>query len=79
VVGVIASLAVYFSLHTLFDTTRLVNTGPFHLELPVFSTWDPLAFALTAVALALMFWRRWSPLRTLAMCAALGLVATMRG
>ena len=79
VVGVIASLAVYFSLHTLFDTTRFVNAGPFHFELPELSTWDPLAFALTAVALALMFWRGWSPLRTLGLCAALGLVATLLG
>jgi chromate transporter len=77
VVGVIASLAVYFSLHTLFDTTRLVDAGPLHLELPVLTTWDPLAFALTAVALALMFWRDWSPLRTLGVCAALGLLATL--
>jgi chromate transporter len=43
----------------------------------VLSTWDPLAFALTGVALALMFWRNWSPLRTLGVCAALGLVATL--
>jgi len=77
VVGVIASLAVYFSLHTLFDTTRLVDAGPFRFEIPVLSTWDPLAFALTAVALALMFWRGWSPLCTLGVCAALGLVATL--
>jgi chromate transporter len=77
VVGVIASLAFYFSLHTLFDTTRLVDAGPLHLELPVLTTWDPLAFALTATALALMFWRDWSPLRTLGVCAALGLLATL--
>ena len=79
VVGVIASLAVFFSLHTLFGNTRLVNAGPFHLELPVLPAWDPLAFALTTVALALMFWRGWSPLRTLGICAALGLVATLLG
>ena len=77
VVDVIASLALYFSLHTLFDTTRLVDTGPLHLELPVLSTWDPLAFTLTAVALALMFWRHWSALRTLGVCAVLGLVASL--
>ena len=77
VVGVIASLAVYFGLHTLFDTTRLVDAGPLHLELPVLSTWDPLAFALTAAALALMFWRGWSPLRTLGVCAALGFAASL--
>jgi chromate transporter len=77
VVGVIASLAVYFSLHTLFGDTQLHDQGPLHFEVPVLSTWDPLAFALTAVALGLMFWRNWSPLRTLGVCAALGLVAIL--
>ena len=77
VVGVIASLAVYFALHTLFDATRLVDSGPFHFELPVLTSWDPLAFAITAVALALMFGRAWTPLRTLGVCALVGLVATL--
>ena len=70
-VGVIASLAVYFALHTLFDHPP-DRHGPLHLELPVLATWDPVAFALTAVALALIFWRKWSPLRTLGLCALLG-------
>jgi chromate transporter len=77
VVGVIASLAVYFALHTLFDDTHLIDAGPFHFEVPVLSAWDPLAFTLTGLALALMFWRNWSPLRTMAVCAALGLFATL--
>jgi chromate transporter len=77
VVGVIASLAVYFSLHTLFDDTTAVDTGPFHFEVPVWSSWDPLAFTLTGVALVLMFRARWTPLRTLGACAAAGLVVTL--
>jgi chromate transporter len=77
VVGVIGSLAVYFGLHTLFDATRHINAGPVHLELPVLSSWDPLAFALTGVALMLMFWRHWTPLRTLGLSAAIGLVVTL--
>lgn len=77
VVGVIASLAAYFSLHTLFDETTAVDEGPFHFEVPVWASWDPLAFTLTGVALALMFWRRWTPLRTLGACAVLGLAATV--
>ena len=77
VVGVIASLAVYFSLHTLFDATRTLEAGPVHLEVPVPGSADPLAIALTLVALALIFWRGWSPLRTLGACAVLGLVATL--
>jgi chromate transporter len=75
VVGVIANLAVFFALHTLFDDTREVGTGPLHLDLPVLSSWDPLAFAITGIALVAMFWRGWSPLRTLGLCAALGLGA----
>jgi chromate transporter len=72
VVGVIANLAAYFALHTLFSTTVDFNAGPLHLELPVLTSWNPIAFALTGVALALIFWRRWSPLRTLGVCALLG-------
>jgi len=79
VVGVIASLAVYFSLHTLFDDTTAVDAGPLQLEIPVWTSWDPLAFVLTGVALALMFWRHWTPLQTLGACAALGLAATLVG
>ena len=77
VVGVIASLAVFFSLHTLFERSAQHALGPFHVELPVWSTWDPLAFALVSVALVLMFWRKWSPLRTLGVCAVLGLAVTL--
>jgi chromate transporter len=79
VVGVIASLALYFALHTLFDETFTADVGPLSPELPVLSTWDPLAFALTALALVLMFWRGWSALRTLGACAAIGAVAGLIG
>jgi chromate transporter len=73
VVGVIANLAVFFALHTLFDRSREVEAGPVRLDLPVLSTWDPVAFAITGVALAIMFWRGWGPMRTLGLCALLGL------
>jgi len=74
VVGVIANLAYFFALHNLFDAAHDIDAGPLHLDLPVLSSWDPVAFAITAVALAAMFWRGWSPLRTLGLCALLGLV-----
>jgi chromate transporter len=77
VVGVIASLAVFFALHTLFEETRSVDAGPVHLVLPVLSSWDPLAFALTGLGLVLMLGRGWSPLRTLGLCAVLGLAVTI--
>lgn len=76
VVGVIANLALYFALHTLFDATRLVSSGPFELTVPVLSSYDVVAFGITAVALLVMFARGWSPLRTIGLCATLGLLAS---
>lgn len=76
VVGVIASLALYFSLHTLFAQTTGVEAGPFRFEIPVWSSWDPLAVTITGIALLLMFWRKWSAMRTLGVCAVIGLAAS---
>ncbi|WP_312855870.1 chromate efflux transporter [Nocardioides stalactiti] len=79
VVGVIANLAVFFALHTLFDRSREVGDGPVDLDVPVLSSWDPLAFGITGIALLAIFWRGWSPLRTLGLCAALGVVGYALG
>lgn len=50
VVGVIASLAVYFGLHTLFTDTDTVQRGVASLELPVVAGVDWIAVAIAAVA-----------------------------
>jgi len=73
VVGVIANLAAFFALHTLFDETRHVSAGILQVDVPVLSSADPVAFVITAVALVLMLGRGWSPLRTLGLCALLGI------
>jgi chromate transporter len=74
VVGVIANLAVYFALHTLFDDSRRVEAGPLSLELPVLTSVDLASVGLTVLALVLIFRLRWSPLRTLGACAVAGLL-----
>jgi chromate transporter len=74
---VIANLAVFFALHNLFDRSRQITWGPIDLDLPVLSSWDPVAFAITAVALVRIFGRKWSTMRTLGVCAILGLVSTL--
>lgn len=74
VVGVIANLAVFFALHNLFDAQREVGAGPVALDVPVLASWDPVAFGITAVALVGMFRLGWSPLRTIGVCALLGLL-----
>lgn len=72
VVGVIANLAVYFSLHTLFAGTSTVTAGPLHLELPDLGTVRPVSVVIAVVAGVLIFRLRWSVLRTLGVCALLG-------
>jgi chromate transporter len=79
VVGVIANLALFFALHTLFDDTRRVSGGPVHLLVPELSSVDPVAVGIAATAAVLLFRFRWSVLRTLGVCAALGLVAGLTG
>ncbi|NYE36205.1 chromate transporter [Nocardioides cavernae] len=74
VVGVIASLAVLFALHTLFDETRQLVAGPLDVEYPLLGSVSWPALAITALGCALVFWRRWSVLRTLGACAAAGIV-----
>jgi chromate transporter len=74
VVGVIANLAVYFALHTLFAGTLVVQRGPLTVQLPRLETLQMSSLAITALAMALVFWRRWSVLKTLGACALAGIV-----
>ena len=79
VVGVIANLALWFAVHTLFAGSRTVSSGPVRLTLPDTGTlrWVPLGIAVLA-ALA-MFRLRWSIPHVLAACAGLGLLAAAVG
>ena len=74
VVGVIANLAVFFTLHTLFAATTVLHRGPVRLEVPRLDTLQLPALGLTALALLLVFGLRWSVLRTLGVCALAGVV-----
>ncbi len=75
VVGVIANLAVYFALHTLFAVTTTVAAGPLHLELPEPGSVRWVQVAIAVAAAVMIFRLRWSVLRTLGACALVGLVA----
>jgi chromate transporter len=79
VVGVIANLALYFAVHTLFSRTTTLEAGPFSLLAPVWSSYVWESLAITVVALVLVLWLRWSVFRTLGICAALGLALTLLG
>jgi chromate transporter len=77
VVGVIANLALYFALHTLFGDTRALDAGPLALEVPVLETLRPVSLVIAAAAAVMIFALRWSVLRTLAACALLGVAGEL--
>jgi chromate transporter len=79
VVGVIANLAVYFALHTLFAETDVHRLGPVRLEVPEFASLHLVAACIAGIAAVLIFRLRWSVLRTLGVAAALGLLAGVAG
>jgi chromate transporter len=79
VVGVIANLGVYFAVHTLFGETSSVDRFGLSMELPDLATVRPVALAIAVVAAVLVFRLKWSVLRTLGVCALLGLAAGLAG
>jgi chromate transporter len=79
VVGVIADLAVYFAVHTLFDETHRFTAGPFLFDVPRPESLQPAALALTALGCFLVLGRRWGVLRTLGACALAGIVISLAG
>ena len=73
VVGVIANLAVFFAVHTLFgvvDDGR--DFGWVQLDVPDWSTLSPRALLVGALAFWLLFRRKVSVLWTLGTCAVVG-------
>jgi chromate transporter len=74
VVGVIANLALYFALHTLFSTTEQHTWGPIRAALPIPGTVALSAVMITALGFLMIFRLRWSVLRTLGVCALAGVV-----
>jgi chromate transporter len=79
VVGVIANLGVYFAVHTLFGDTRQVGWSVLSLEVPVVGTVRWVALAIAVLAAVLLFRLKWSVLRTLGVCALVGLAAGLAG
>ena len=79
VVGVIANLSYYFAIHTLWRDTSALDAGPVHLTVPDLGTLRPVSATIAVVAAVLTFRLKWSVLRVLGVCAALGLVAAFAG
>ena len=77
----IANLGVYFAVHTLFAETAAGRAGRLlALEVPDLGTAARrCALGIAVVAAVLLFRLRWSVLRTLGVCALLGLAAGLAG
>jgi chromate transporter len=73
VVGVILNLSLWFGLHYLFGTVRDVQVGPIGLDLPLWSSADPLAMLLSAAALIALLKFKLSVPLVIAACAVAGL------
>ena len=74
VVGVIANLAVWFALHTLFNTTVPVRAAPLSFDAPVLSSVDPWAVLLSVVAAIALLRLRLNVPQTLGICAGASVV-----
>ncbi|GAA3875182.1 chromate efflux transporter [Celeribacter arenosi] len=74
VVGVIASLSLWFAVHVFFATVDTANFGPLHFLFPTFSSVDWNAVALAVIAAALLFILRQGLIVTIATMAIAGLV-----
>lgn len=73
IVGVIASLALWFALHVMFAEVVRTSFGPAALDVPVLASLDWRAALLAGLAAVLIFKARWSVLRVLPVVALGGL------
>ena len=73
VVGVIASLSWWFTLHVLFAQTTRIEAGPVRLDLPMLQSLDLKALALMALAAVLLFGLKRGLMTVLALVALAGL------
>ena len=72
VVGVIANLAAWFSLQTLFTVTGVVRIGPIRLHTVELASLDVFALGLAIASYIALTRFRWGLLVTLAVSAAVG-------
>ena len=79
VVGVIANLALWFAIHTLFAEVRPLAFGPFRLDLPVLASLNPAALLLAAAAIVAVFGLRAGVVPVLAASAAAGALLRVAG
>jgi len=73
VVGVIANLALWFALHTVFAKLSTRAIGPFIFDVPRLASAQASAILLIGLALVMTFVLRWNLARILALCVVMGI------
>ena len=71
VVGVIANLSLWFALHVYFSDLLMIEIGAAQLLLPNITSIRPEVVLLSAIAAALIFWRKWGLITALTTTAGL--------
>lgn len=79
VVGVIFNLSMWFALHVIFHRVEENWVGPVRLLVPDLSSVNPVAAALSLLAMVLLVGLRFSVMNVLALSALLGLAAALYG
>lgn len=79
VVGVIANLGLWFALHMLFAELVPAALPVLSVQVPVWSSFDPLAAALVALALLAVFRFRTGPFVLILLAATAGLLLGAAG
>lgn len=79
VVGVILNLSVWFAIHVLFAEVGTVAVGPLSVVWPEWTTLLPGALILSALAAALLLWRKMDLLIVLPIMACAGLLWQFAG
>jgi len=79
VVGVIANLAIWFALHTLFREVHQQHVVGMNLQLPVFNTIDLSALALSIAAAIVLFRFKMGMIATLLGCSVVGVIMHLAG
>lgn len=77
VVGVIASLALWLALHTIFAESVTSSWGPISISIPAWSSVQTVTAVIAAIGFALVFVAKWGIIRVLASCALIGLLAEL--
>lgn len=79
VVGVVLNLAIWFAIHTIFRDVRQFTAGPIHFDLPILSSVDLWALAISAAAIVAIFRMKVGMFATLGGASAAGVALHFAG